>query len=92
MEDSDLFLQESICPGDETSCFNPFMQVVKMAPDRYPQPYSKYNIVPKADLALKYVYGYRCFDGVTHSAKFIKDDKIIFIQAGLGVILKPDNT
>lgn len=58
-----------------------------MMPDDYPPPYNQFNKVPKCKLALNYVHGYRCFQGVTNSAKFTTDDDVLFIQAGLGVTL-----
>jgi len=43
--------------------------------------------MPNGNLKIKHVYGYRCFDGVRNSAKYLADERIVFIQAGLGVIL-----
>ena len=50
-----------------------------MAPDLYETPYSKYNVMPNGNLLISYVYGYRCFDGVRGSAKYISDNRIVFI-------------
>ena len=42
-------------------------------------------------MSLNYVFGYRCFDGVTNTAKFLSDGRVVFVQAGLGVILDSEN-
>jgi WD40 repeat protein len=66
------------------------MQVQKMQPDEYPKPYSKYNALPKASLQIGYVHGFRCGPNYPHAAKYLENDKILFIQAGLGVVLDPN--
>ena len=46
--------------------------------------------MPTGNLRLKHVYGYRCFDDCRNTAKFLGNNKIVFVGAALGVVMNPD--
>lgn len=56
-----------------------------MCPDYLQPPFNHFNKKPSSKLNLTYVNGFRCYDGARHTAKFLKDLKVMFLSAGLAV-------
>lgn len=88
-EDEDtggIFDEEKIEEGDQFMAVKPFKGEVDHSIPSYYKPSKKDNELPLGNLSLKHVNGFRCFDAY-NTAKYGKKGEVVFVQAGLGVVI-----
>lgn len=86
--DNLLFEEQKVETGDEMMANKPYIGELRHAiPEFYKRLPQNQNDVPNNNLKIKHVFGYRSF-GTKNAVKYTSDAKVVFISAGLGVVME----
>lgn len=77
---------ENLEEGDQFMAVKPWMGVIKNSVPTGYKPNKRDGEAPDAELALEYVYGYRCHDA-RNNLRYTADDKLVYHCAGVGVVM-----